>query len=174
MKVSFQLLLWLVFINLVNMACADVTPKHENVPVAVIVDGETLFQMHSFKTLSAQLRAERIAERIQLLAEDPFLLTDSITLTSDEITTDVVTGDTIIMSVLDSDAAAEGVSRMELATQRADKIRAAIIKYRQEHSVHNLLIGALSALIATVLLAAFIYGLNRFFEYLRHRLDAAM
>lgn len=175
MTVSFQLLLGLVFVCLANMLGAEeVTAKRDGILAPVVVDGETLFEIRGFKGFSAQTRADRIAERIQLLAEDPFLLTDSITLVSDDITTDVVAGDTIIMSVLDYDAVAEGVSRTELATRLADKIRAAIIKYRQEHSVHNLLIGALSALVATVLLAAFIYGLNRFFEYLRHRLDVAM
>lgn len=171
MKVRLLLLLGLVWLSLGNMAGAGET-KAALAPAAVILDGETLFQVRGFKTLPAQLRADRIAERIMRLAEDPYLSMENITLTSDELSTDVVAGDTIIVSVLDLDAAAEGVSRQELAARLADKIRSEISKYRNEHSARNLLTGLLLALISTALLATFIYVLIRLFHRMELVLDA--
>ena len=81
----------------------------------VIVDGEVLFQVLGVKNLNARIRANGIVERIQRLAEDPYLSTDSIALSSDEFSTDVVAGDIIIVSVMQPDAAAAG-SRTHWAT----------------------------------------------------------
>jgi len=165
MKVRLLLLLGLVWLSLGPMAGAG-EKKAAPVPAAVVLDGEMLFQVRGIKNIPAQLRADTIIERIKRLAEDPYLSIDSITLASDELSTDVMAGDTIIVSVLELDAAVEGVSRQERAAHLADKIRSAIIKYRDEHSMRNLLYGLLFAFIATALLAAFIYALFRLFHKL--------
>ncbi len=173
MKVRLLLLLGLVWLSLGNMAgVAETTAA--SAPAAVVVDGETLFEVRGLKNISAQYRADKIAERIKRLAEDPYLRADSIKLVSDELSTDVMTGDTIIMSVLEFDAAAEGVSRQERAAQLADRIRSGIIKYREAHSIRNLLYGLLFAFIATALLAAFIYALFWYFHKVEHVLDAGI
>ena len=171
MTVRLLLVLGFMWLSLGNIAGAG-EKKAVSAPVAVVVDGETLFQVRSLKTIPAQLRADTIVERIKRLADDPYLNVDSITLASDELSTDVMAGDTIIASVLDQDAAAEGISRQERAAHLEDKIRAAIVKYRNEHSVRNFLHGLLLALIATVLLAAFVDGLSRLFQKLERVLDA--
>ncbi|MGZ8915296.1 MAG: mechanosensitive ion channel family protein [Methylobacter sp.] len=172
MTIRSLLLLGLVWISLGNMAGAGGTTAPGLTQAAVILDGETLFLVLGFKTFTAQLRADRIAERIKRLADDPYLSIENITLTSDEISTDVVAGDTIIVSVLELDAAAEGVSRQEHAARLADKIRSAMYKYREQYSVRNLLTGALLTFIATALLAAFIYALFRLFHKVEVNLDA--
>lgn len=154
------LLIGFLWLSVVNMASAGET-KEISAPAAVVLDGEILFKVGGFKNITAQFRADSIAERIKRLAEDPYLSTDGITLASDELSTDVVAGNTIVVSVLELDAAAEGVSRQELASRFADKIRSAIIKYREAHSISNLLYGLLFAFLATALLAAFIYALFR-------------
>jgi hypothetical protein len=173
MKVRLLLWLGLVWFSLGNMAGADET-KAASALAAVILDGETLFQVRGVKNIPAQSRADSIAQRVKRLAEDPYLSIDSITLVSDELSTDVMTGDKIIVAVLEPDATAEGVSRQERATRLADIIRTAIIKYREAHSIRNLLYGLLFAFIATALLAAFIYLLFRFFHKAERGLDSGI
>lgn len=165
----------------VGYAADTVDAKAPEVVYApVVVDGETLFQVRSVKNLKAQARAEAIADRIIRLADDPYFDVDDIKLVSDAFSTDVMAGDMIVVSVLEPDATAAGVSQQELAARLADKIRSAITRYRHEHSVHNLLMGVLLALAITVLLGVFIYALNRFFDkaaqgletHIHHRFDA--
>ncbi|MEC4748117.1 mechanosensitive ion channel family protein [Methylomicrobium sp. Wu6] len=167
-----RLLLWLGFVWLVlgNMTVAGETKTVASAPAAVELDGETLFQVRGFKNIPAQFRADKIAERIKRLAEDPYLSTDSIKLVSDELSTDVMAGDTIVVMVLEYDAVTEGVSRQERAAHLADIIRTAIVKYREAHSIRSLIHGVLFALIATALLAAFIYALF----WLFHRIELAL
>lgn len=173
MNVRLLLLLGFVWISWGSIANAGDTSAPTLAPsAAVVLDGEPLFQVRGFKNLTAQFRADSIAERIKRLAEDPYLNIESIALAGDEFSMDVIAGDTIIVSVLEPDAAAEGVSRSELANRLVDKIRSAMIKYREEHSIRNLLTGLLFAFIATALLAGFIYGLIRLFQKLEHSLDA--
>ncbi|WP_157385901.1 mechanosensitive ion channel family protein [Methylosarcina fibrata] len=154
-------LFWFSPWPMMELAGATTAPAE---PVAVVVDGETLFYVRRLKSLPAQFRADKIAERIRQLAEDPYLDVDSITVTDDDISSDVMAGDTIILSVLDPDVAGEAVSRHERATKLAEKIRVAITQYREAHSIGNLLQGLLFALLATAGLIAFIYGLFKFFD----------
>jgi small-conductance mechanosensitive channel len=160
------LLLWLglLWLGLAPVAGAAGAAAASSEQAAVVVDGETLFRVSRLKSLPAQFRADKIAERIRQLAEDPYLDVDSIAVTDDDISSDVMAGDTIILSVLNPDVAGEAVSRQERAKQLATKIRAAITQYREAHSIRNLLQGLLFALLATVLLAVIIYGLFRFFD----------
>ncbi|NOT12533.1 MAG: mechanosensitive ion channel family protein [Methylococcaceae bacterium] len=171
MTVRLLLLFGLVFINVCGAASSGEINTALAPPAAVELDGETLFQVRGIKNYTAQFRANGIAERIKRLAEDPYLSIESIKLASDELSTDVIAGDIIIVSVLDPDAAAEGVSRQELAGRMADKIRAGINKYREEHSIRNLIHGLLFAFMATALLVAFIYALFWLFRRIECALD---
>ncbi len=173
MKINFLLLSMLIWLTYAAGVLAANTPSPVSPPTApVTLDGNILFYMPGFKTISPQLRAERIADRIKMLAEEPYFEPEKITFVSDQISTDVMAGDTIIVSVLENDAVALGKDRAELAKQLGDQIRSAIIDYREKHSIQNLLLGALFALITTLLLIGFFYLLSRLFKLFELRFDA--
>jgi small-conductance mechanosensitive channel len=163
------MVVWFVMGNWVG--AAETTTVTASESAAVVLDGEALFQVRRLKSIPARFRADSIAERIKRLAEDPYLSIDSITVVSDELSSDVTAGDKIVVSVLDPDVAGEGVSRQERAARLADKVRASIIKYREAHSLSNLLYGLLFALMATALLAAFISVLFRLFDKVKYGLE---
>lgn len=165
-------LLWPVIGNAADAVNGKNAKTPEIVYAPVVVDGKAVFRVRNLKTLKAQMRAEAITERIIRLADDPYFDVGSITVISDEFSSDVMAEDMIVVSVLDPDAAVEGVSRQELAARLADKIRSVITDYRQQHSIHHLLMGALLALAATVLLGIFIYALNRIFDKVAQHLEA--
>ena len=133
----------------------------------VIVDGKELFPVQAFKARSSKDRAGAIAERIKKVADDLTVRTDSITTDDTDISTDVVAGNQIILSITDKDAAAEGRARQDLAADYAEKIRKTVEQYRVDYSRKSLLHGILYALIATIVCAALFF----LFRKLLRRLD---
>jgi small-conductance mechanosensitive channel len=130
----------------------------------VRIDDTVLFSVRGIKAYPSEVRATAIAERIKKLAEDRSLPTDSITAVQSETTTDIVAGGRPIMSILDADAALEGISRKELAKVYVIKIRSGIEKYRRHHSTQSLLTGALRAFLATLILIAALLLIGKLFR----------
>jgi hypothetical protein len=80
--------------------------------------GRRWSSIHGIKSIPGNGRAAGISGRIKKLAEDYAFLADSITIADDEISTDIVTTDRIIMAVFNTDANAEKVLRKELARKK--------------------------------------------------------
>jgi hypothetical protein len=99
------------------------TPQPEKAPPSaspVVLGDQTLFNvpgdMEGFKGLAPEARAEGISEKIKNIAEDASVSVDSLTLSNfQKPMTLIVSGDKLLMVFLDSDAAAAGRSREELA-----------------------------------------------------------
>ncbi|HPJ95089.1 MAG TPA: hypothetical protein PKY89_14345, partial [Deltaproteobacteria bacterium] len=124
---------------------------------------ETLFYLKDVTGLPTQKRAESIMERIKAVADDPRVPVTSITTSTYPQPITIITAkDELLVSVLEEDAAALGRSRDELAAQYSSELRSAIEKYREERSMKWIIRGALYTLIATVVLIAALYFLNRF------------
>jgi small-conductance mechanosensitive channel len=137
----------------------------------VQLDENVLFYVREgLKSLSAQQRAAAISKRIKEAAQDPLLKTESVTVSEDEISSDIVAGDQFLMAILDKDGRAEGRTRQELANEYAAKIRAGIEKYRQDHSAQSILIGVLLTLVTTLVFVVLLVLLNRLYN----KLHAAM
>lgn len=133
---------------------ASVNKQEVNVRTSpVVFDRKELFSVRGFGALSPEERAKALGERIRKVAEDLTVRSDSITTVDTDISTDVVSGDQIIMSVIDRDALTSGKSRQALASDYAGIIRTAVEKYRVDFSRKSILSGALYSFIAT---AAFI------------------
>ncbi len=140
------------------------SPVEKAATSPVIVAGKELFSVQGFKAVSSEERARAIAGRILKVAEDLTVRPDSITTEDTDISTDVVAGDQIILSVTDKDASAEGRTRQDLAADYAGKIRTAVENYRVEYSRKSIQYGVLYTLIATV---AFIVTLILFIKLFR-------
>jgi small-conductance mechanosensitive channel len=119
----------------------------------VSIDGDVLFyvkeRVYSF---SPQERARLISERLARLVSDPDFDPSLITTGESENTSEILYGDTVIMSVTDGDAKSEGVARAELARSYALRIKDTVEQRRREYSLKAILTGAAWALVLTLLL----------------------
>ena len=136
-----------------SVSSPSVTSKKQEVNVRtspVTFDGKELFPVQGFKAVSSEERAKAIGERIRRVAEDLTIRSDSITVVDTDISTDVVAGDQIIMSVTDKDSLVAGRTRQDMSREYAEQIRTAVEKYRMDYSRQSILSGALYGFIATV------------------------
>ena len=134
----------------------------ETAPVEI--DGAALFPVRGIRSFPAATRAKAIADRIRGIATDPSIPADSITLSESPIGTQISAGDRPVMTVLESDAALEGVRPQVLASLYRDKIRQAVEQYRHQRTASFLGNRALYAAIftaATVFLLLVIRWLHR-------------
>jgi small-conductance mechanosensitive channel len=120
--------------------------------------------------VSVQKRAEAISERLRQIAEDP--ASPDITVSSDEVTVGLFSGEVIVAAVFPTDAARAKTSQEQLARSWAAAFEQGIKTYRQEHSWRAILRRlALSALLfagTVLLLFAIAKGMRKL-----HRIAAA-
>jgi small-conductance mechanosensitive channel len=123
---------------------------------------------------SAETRALEISEKLQNIAENA-TVPNKVTIKNFEgPLTEILVGDKLLMVLMDQDAKIENRSREELGLEYAGKIQAAIEKYRQEFRLRGILFDILYALIATILLVAVLFFLNRFYRKVNDRMQTWM
>ena len=131
----------------------------------VQLDGRRLFQVRGVSAYPAEQRAERIKGRIEALARSPDFQAEALRPVESEVGVKITAGgDRLVMVIFDADARGEGVNPRELATVIIERIRQAIVDYRQARSPKALLTGALYAVGGAVALAVAItllLGLGR-------------
>jgi hypothetical protein len=138
--------------------------EYERAPV--ILDGNVLFQVRGLPAYPAAERAKAIRQRIEEIAADRSVASDSLRVVDMEDRTRIMAGDHLVAGFVDADAAVEGVSRQLLAERVLIKIKAAIASYRNDRSPRVLLINTAYALGATVLLAIVLLVVRRTFRKL--------
>jgi small-conductance mechanosensitive channel len=120
----------------------------------VIVDGVALFSVRGVSAYPAEQRAADISRRIAEFADDPTVSLDSLTVVSAADWDEVLAGGKRVVSVFDSDARLEAVTRPVMARAVASQIRAAITRYRRDREPAVLA----KAAGATLALAALLVG----------------
>ncbi|MDD5209563.1 MAG: mechanosensitive ion channel [Elusimicrobiales bacterium] len=127
-------------------------PREASVSTAAVtLDGKTVLVLQSrLLSLSAGERAQRVSDRIAKLSKDPLAEVDRITVSEGDSTSDISLDDFVLMSVTDRDAKAAGLPRQELAQKNAALIKEAVLSFRKDYNIHTLLLGALFALLATI------------------------
>jgi len=118
----------------------------------VTLDGTVLFPVRGLQAFPAEERAGRIGTLIAKTAQDESVTIDDIKAIESDLTTDIVAAGHIIMTVLDSDARSEGVTRQELTKICLRKIREAVERYRQDRTPRAIGLGVLWSVIATIVL----------------------
>ena len=99
---------------------------------------DTLFYIYErFGTSNSAERAGHVSARIRSLYNDDFLNVDSIKNVESENAIDIVYGETIIMSVSETDALWNNMQVDNLAKDYNTKIKAAILRAKQEYSVEK-------------------------------------
>ena len=117
---------------------------------------------------TAQLRAERISERLRDIIRDRTLRDTAVTVTEADGSSELRAGSRLIMVVTPQDAAAIGAGRATLAQQYARILEEAIGIERRRYTPAALLRSAIYALVATALFAAALWGIVRITSALRH------
>ncbi|UFS68875.1 mechanosensitive ion channel family protein [Geomonas sp. RF6] len=132
----------------------------------VMLERVAIFSIPAYHRYSADERAAKISERIAKAAQDYSLRIDTITTEETDISTEVVAGQRFIMSVYDTDARTAGVTRQQLASQHAARIRAAIDRYRQERAPKAIAHGIIMCGIATAALLVALLLVRMLFRWL--------
>ena len=117
-------------------------------------------------------RAKNLEEKILNISKDPFFHSDSIRLFAGETTYDVVYGQSVLTSVGDADAAAEGTSRELVARERMAKIIYAIRQYRMVNSPSEIFKNILISAGILLLLVIVITLVTSLFKKISARADA--
>lgn len=138
----------------------------------VVFFGDTLFFVHArLGPFAPQDRAKAIADRMTQLSNNPLAKIDSLLLSEGETTTDILSGDAVLMTVTAADVAA-GSTRQQTAQAYAQKLFAALKEKNARTSFKSIALGVLFTLLATVV-AVFIFKLlNKFFPRVYDKLNA--
>lgn len=134
---------------------------------------DTLFLIYNrLGSFSAAERAAAIESRIKKLASNYEFTVDSLSIISQEASVDLMSGESIILTVSESDAIWNNTSRTELAQRYKSLIADAINQYRQETSLTTLAkeIG-LAILVLSIMVATIIY-LRKLFRWLASRIES--
>jgi len=124
----------------------------------VMLDNQELFTIRQgIGSFSAQERAKSITDRIEKIADDDVLSPEDLTIKIDpeDKNPSIILGDTVIATITSKDAKLHAVSQEVLAERALAKMKAAIVRYRQERQPDNLFKDAVltvSATLATVLI----------------------
>lgn len=159
---KISIILWLACLLAPELAFAELqpptpiisqSPLPQPTGVPVVLGDTTLFVIYDqLGPFTPQERARAITERLTRLAKDPFASRYSITATDQELTSELVHGEMVVMTVTDRDAQPSGKRRQELARDYAQKIQAALAQSHEEFSVRALIIDAVLALLDTAIL----------------------
>lgn len=129
---------------------APATQPNQSAGSPVMVEGKPVLYIRAgYLSFMPQDRANLVTQKIRDVIADSSTRAAAITTVDAETTSSIVSGETVIMTVTDSDAAAAGMSRQKLAADDAQKIRSAIERARHENSLRTILFGALWAVLAT-------------------------
>lgn len=132
----------------------------------VALDGVQLFSVRGIKAYPARKRAGAIVDRIEKLAQNRSISPGSVKTRESDLGTDILSGAGTIMTVVDADAEIEGVTRQQLASVYATKLRNAVQKYRQDRTPEKIRSDIRFAFLATVVLLASLLFVRRVYRAL--------
>lgn len=145
----------------------EATAKPEQAEVTL--DGAALFRVRGVASYPAEKRAQAIAERIRTVAADRSVPIGALRTVEAGDRTNILAGESGIMSVVALDAESEGVPRDAMAQLFTRQIASAINTYRSDRRPDVLLVNTLYAIGATLVLVALLFALRRAYR----RLNAA-
>ncbi|KAB2952715.1 mechanosensitive ion channel [Heliorestis acidaminivorans] len=148
-------------------------PEEEQIRSSVVhFNGEDLLTIRvEAGTISPQIRAQIIAERIIMLAKDNRFVPETLGTFDEDDVSVIMAGDFMLMTVTDLDGAVEGLTRQELATAYTQKIKQAIVNYRNERSTESLISGAIYAILATLIFFLFIRYSKKILLWIQERIE---
>jgi len=162
---------WLAIVVLLFALIAEQSVAREQELAPVILDGKVLFKVRGALALPADVRAQEIADRIAQLAADSAVSPNSFQIEPGKDRMTIRAGNVAIVSVVDADAAIDGLTRGQIAEIQLRQIVSGIERYRADRSAPALFKSGLASALATVILMALIFGIRRLFAGLRAAAD---
>lgn len=137
----------------------------------VVFNSDSIFYIYAkFGSFSAADRARAITERLERISDTPGFSSDSLKLSSNEQSVDLLYGDNLLLSITDQDAIWARKDRNSYAAQIKKKIAASLDKYKEENSWQVLLKEILLTLLVISVVIGLIYLINRLFKKLTDRI----
>jgi small-conductance mechanosensitive channel len=153
-------------LNKLHKPIADSTGKKQDSAV-VAPFGIPIFTIYaSVGPLTPLARARLNEHQIKSLAKNPFYNSDSIRIFKSELAYAVMYGESIITSIFDVDARAEGSTREKVTKHRESRIIYSIQQHRKEINLGEIIKNTSISLGILVLLIIFIALINRLFRKL--------
>jgi len=138
----------------------------------VLLDGEILFDVRGVSAFPADVRAQKISERIEAFALDVSRSTQSLRLVEEGEFTMIYAGKQPLMAVVNADGRLEGgVERQLLAQVYLKRIAEAVKGHREQRKPTNLMFAIFYALAATGILALGWWGLRWTFNKLDAKIE---
>ncbi len=148
---------------------AAVVDGHTGVPV--MLGNQDLFVIRDKSRFnSPEERAQRISQRVLRFAESTIPI-DAVMAASIEGNTVIYADDLILLTVLQADAKAAGMSQPALSQDYVTRIRDGVEQYRQERSASFLFRAGLIALICTIALLLLLLLISKLTPYFFRWLD---
>jgi small-conductance mechanosensitive channel len=128
----------------------------------VVLDGETLYYVHSYLgILSPEERASAANRKIKLLAGDPFYSPELFSTQDADGTTRILYGDSVVGLVTTEDVAAAGEPSAKIAAERISAITTAIAQHRYRQLPRARLQATVGIAVATLALVLLLLGIRR-------------
>ena len=173
----FLLFISLLCLHLTGSASTDTLQRKSILPsdslskksftAEVAPFGSTIYRVYvSIGPISPKQRASLNEQQIRLIAESPFYRSDSIRVFRSDLAYAVMYGESIITSVFEEDAKAEGLTREIVAKKREAEIIYAIQQHRKATNLISIVKNAGFSLGILILFAIFISLINRLFRKL--------
>ena len=139
--------------------------------VPLVVEGDTLFRLYDRKGgMMPEERVKDIYESIMESGKSIKLIPDSVYVFEGDYTTDIMAGNSVIMSVTDNDAIWQNTTRQELGAQYCVIIRNKINELHDEYGMQQKLKGLLYAAVILLLLFILIRITNWCYRHWRLRI----
>jgi small-conductance mechanosensitive channel len=139
----------------------------------VVIGDDTVFAIYDkLGPFTPQERAQAITQRLARLAKDPSLGAYPVTVTDHELTSELVHGEMVLMTVTERDAQPTGRPRQELAKEYAGKIQTVLAKSREQITLRALMIDASLAFLDTAILLVLLVLFHKLFPKLYARIEA--
>jgi small-conductance mechanosensitive channel len=132
-------------------------------------DQVVLYVRQGIKHFSAAERAVRLSQRLQRLADNPDIEPFKVVVEETDVSSDLLVGNDILVSVFDADARDfSGMTRHEVAVQAAQRIEAAVERYRMERSPVVLAIDTAKVVADLLAAVVFLFLFQRVYRRVRH------
>ncbi len=143
--------------------------------VPIIVDKYTLLLLYASRGgATPERRAKEAMDKIEKLGKSLSFSTDSMYVFDSEFSSDIMSGDMVLLSVSDLDGMWQGKTRNELAEDYLGVIQAKIEELQEEYGLRAKVTGVLLALLIIVVQIVLIILTNRLFRRLYKRIVWAM
>jgi len=128
-------------------------------------DQTVLYVRQGLRSFTAAERAEQLSTWLTELADDPTITPFKVRVLETQVSSDLLVGSEVIVSVFDKDASDFlGATREQVAAAAARKIETAVARYREERAPRALAIDAAKAGVVAVVAALILLLFERLFR----------